>query len=49
LQVFGRATATARKYVLLTTNTHDVVTFDLTESVARSIIGDVKIPPPETK
>ena len=32
LETFVRATANARKYVLLTTNTHDVITFDLQES-----------------
>ena len=35
LQTFARATANARKYILLTTNTHDVLTFDLQESIAR--------------
>ena len=35
LQTFARATANARKYVLLTTNTHDVLTFDLQDSIAR--------------
>jgi regulator of protease activity HflC (stomatin/prohibitin superfamily) len=48
LQTFTRATANARKYVLLTTNTHDVLTFDLQESLARSLL-DVKVPAPNTK
>ena len=48
LQTFARATANARKYVLLTTNTHDVLTFDLQESLARSLL-DVKVPAPSTK
>jgi modulator of FtsH protease HflK len=48
LQTFARATANARKYVLLTTNTHDVLTFDLQESIARSLL-DLKVPPPNTK
>jgi regulator of protease activity HflC (stomatin/prohibitin superfamily) len=39
LQTFARATANARKYILLTTNTHDVLTFDLTESVASDILN----------
>jgi len=48
LQTFTRATANARKYVLLTTNTHDVLTFDLQESIARSLL-DLKVPAPNTK
>lgn len=48
LQTFGRATANARKYVLLTTNTHDVITFDLQESIARDILKDIKVQPPKT-
>jgi len=48
LQTFGRATANARKYVLLTTNTHDVIVFDLQESIARDILGTVRVPPPKT-
>ena len=48
LQTFTRATANARKYVLLTTNTQDVVTFDLQESVARSLL-DLKVPAPKTQ
>lgn len=46
LQTFARATANARKYVLLTTNTHDVIVFDLQESIARDILKDIKVPPP---
>jgi len=48
LQTFVRATANARKYVLLTTNTHDVLTFDLQESIAQSLLN-LKVPPPNTK
>jgi hypothetical protein len=48
LQAFTRATANARKYVLLTTNTHDVIVFDLQESIARDILKDVKVPAPKT-
>jgi regulator of protease activity HflC (stomatin/prohibitin superfamily) len=47
LQAFTRATANARKYVLLTTNTHDVLQFDLQESIARDILRDVSVPPPK--
>jgi regulator of protease activity HflC (stomatin/prohibitin superfamily) len=48
LQTLTRATANARKYVLLTTNTYDVLQFDLQESVARSLL-DLKVPAPKTK
>ncbi len=48
LQAFVRATANARKYVLLTTNTHDVVTFDLQESIARDMLN-LNIPAPKAK
>jgi regulator of protease activity HflC (stomatin/prohibitin superfamily) len=48
LDTFVRATANARKYVLLTTNTHDVITFDLQESIARSLL-DVTVPAPKSK
>ncbi len=47
LQSFARATANARKYVLLTTNTYDVLQFDLQESVARDLLRDVTVPPPK--
>ena len=33
LQTFVRATANARKYVMLTTNTHDVLIFDLEDKI----------------
>jgi regulator of protease activity HflC (stomatin/prohibitin superfamily) len=33
LETFVRATANARKYILLTTNTHDVLTFDLQDKI----------------
>lgn len=48
LDTFARATANSRKYLLLTTNTHDVIVFDLQESIARGLLG-LKVPPPETK
>jgi regulator of protease activity HflC (stomatin/prohibitin superfamily) len=48
LQTFARATANARKYVLLTTNTHDVLTFDLQESIAQSLLN-LSVPTPKTK
>lgn len=48
LSAFARSTANARKYVLLTTNTHDVIVFDLQDSIARDILN-MKVPPPEKK
>jgi regulator of protease activity HflC (stomatin/prohibitin superfamily) len=48
LQTFVRATANARKYVLLTTNTHDVLVFDLQESVAQSLLN-LSVPAPKSK
>jgi regulator of protease activity HflC (stomatin/prohibitin superfamily) len=47
LQTFLRSTANARKYLMLTTNTHDVITINLEDSIARGIL-DVKIPEPKT-
>ncbi len=48
LHTFVQATANARKYVLLTTNTHDVLTFDLQESIAQSLLN-LSVPAPQTK
>jgi len=39
LQAFGRATAKARKYVLLTTNAHDVLQFDLQEKIREDLLN----------
>jgi len=47
LQTFTRATANARKYLLLTTNTYDVLTFDLQESIAQSLLN-LNVPAPKT-
>ena len=46
LQSFARATASARKYVLLTTNTEDVITLDLQDSIARDIL-QLNVPTPQ--
>jgi modulator of FtsH protease HflK len=48
LQTFARATANARKYILLTTNTHDVVQFDLQDSIAQSLLN-LSVPAPKSK
>jgi len=39
LKTFARASANARKYVVLTTNSHDVIQFDLQDSIARDILN----------
>jgi regulator of protease activity HflC (stomatin/prohibitin superfamily) len=49
LQSFQRATASARKYLLLTTNTHNVLTFDLQEKIREDILGSVPAPAVKTK
>ena len=41
LDAFVRATAGARKYVLLTTNTHDVISFDLQDRIRADLLGDI--------
>jgi modulator of FtsH protease HflK len=46
LRTFAHSTANARKYLMLTTNTHDVIVFDLQESVARDILN-MKVPAPK--
>jgi modulator of FtsH protease HflK len=47
MEMLVRGTPNARKYVLLTTNTHDVLQFDLQESIAQSMLSlNVTSPPP---
>jgi modulator of FtsH protease HflK len=46
LQTLVRGAANARKYVLLTTNTHDVLQFDLQESIAQSMLSLTATSPP---
>jgi membrane protease subunit HflK len=43
LQTFGRASASARKYVILTTNTHEVLQIDLQDRVREDLLNDVTI------
>lgn len=45
LQTFARATANARKYVLLTTNMHDVLQFDLQDKIRQDLLEDVTVTP----
>ena len=44
LRAFTRATANARKYVLLTTNTHDVFTFDLQDKIRGDLLNELTVP-----
>jgi len=43
LQTFARATANARKYVILTTNTHDIAQFDLQDKIREDILQDITL------
>ena len=43
LQALVQSTADARKYVLLTTNTEDVLQFDLQEKIGRDLL-DIRLP-----
>jgi modulator of FtsH protease HflK len=49
LQTFVRATTGARKYVLLTTNTHDVITLDLQDKIRGEMYNELNVPPQKTK
>lgn len=44
LQAFVPAIANARKYILLTTNTHDVFTFDLQDKIRADLLGSEVAP-----
>ena len=39
----AKATANARKYILLTTNTHDVLQFDLQTKIREDLLEDVTV------
>lgn len=45
---FARATTPARKYVLLTTNTQDVIIFDLQDKIGEDLLR-LTVPPPKTQ
>ena len=47
LQTFNRAVAGSRKYIVLATNTHDVVTFNLEDKIRPDLL-DVKTPGSKT-
>jgi regulator of protease activity HflC (stomatin/prohibitin superfamily) len=46
LQVLGRSITNARKYVLLATNTHDVITFDLQDRIREDLLN-LNVPAPK--
>jgi regulator of protease activity HflC (stomatin/prohibitin superfamily) len=48
LEAFTRGSAKARKYVLLTTNTENVIRFDLKDTV-REDLSNLRVAPPKTK
>ena len=48
LQTFTRATANARKYIVLTTNTHDVIIFDLQDKIRPELLENLNLPAPKT-
>jgi hypothetical protein len=43
---FSRAAAKPRKYVLLTTNTQDVIQFDLQDKIRQDLL-DIAVPAPK--
>ena len=49
LQVFARSVTNARKYILLATNTEDIVILDLEDKIRRDILDEVSVPPPKGK
>ena len=47
LRTFARSTAGARKYILLTSNTQDVVTFDLQDKIREDLLNTLAVPTPK--
>ena len=43
LRTFTRATANARKYIMLTTNTHDVLIFDLQDRIRPELLENLNV------
>jgi membrane protease subunit HflK len=46
-QAFPRATASARKYVLLATNVDEVISFNLEDKSGVDLLGGLTVPPPK--
>jgi regulator of protease activity HflC (stomatin/prohibitin superfamily) len=49
LQTFSRSVANARKYILLSTNTQDVIILNLEDKLRPEAYDAVTVPPPKTK
>jgi modulator of FtsH protease HflK len=47
LQTIARSVANARKYILLTTNTSDVIIFDLEDKIRKDVLDSLSLPPPK--
>ncbi len=47
LRTFVNATAGARKYIILTTNTDDVVVFDLQDKIREDLLNTLNVPAPK--
>jgi regulator of protease activity HflC (stomatin/prohibitin superfamily) len=47
LRTFARSTAGARKYILLTTNTQDVITLDLQDKIREDLLNTLAVPAPK--
>jgi regulator of protease activity HflC (stomatin/prohibitin superfamily) len=47
LETFSRAVTNARTYVILATNTQDVVILDLEDKIGRNLMNDLTVPPPK--
>lgn len=47
LQTIARSVANARKYILLTTNTSDVIIFDLEDKIRKDVLDSLTLPPPK--
>ncbi len=48
-QTFARATANSRKYILLMTNTQDVIVFDLQDKIREDLLNAVSVTPQQPK
>jgi membrane protease subunit HflK len=49
LDVLGKSIASTRKYVVVPTNTHDVVTFNLEDKLRADILNELRISSPTNR
>jgi membrane protease subunit HflK len=47
LETFARSITNARTYVLLASNTQDVIILDLEDKIGRNLMNDLTVPPPK--